>query len=116
MDNKIIKSFNVTREMIIDRQYKIIEENNTDTNYIIGENQKKHKIIAYFIIENSKKITPKTILDLINILTKTYNLDENSNFIFIISPKDNTTSDITTKLKQIENNKSEIRDFQTNFP
>ena len=108
MDNKIIKSFNVTRQMIIDRQYQIIEENNTDTNYIIGENQKKDKIIAYFILEDSKKITPKTISDLINTLTKTYNLDENSNFIFIISPKDNTTSDIIPKLKQIENHNIQL--------
>ena len=89
MDNKIIKSFNVTREMIIDRKYDIIkEETNIDSNYIIAKNLKNEKIIAYFIIEESKNITAKIISDLIKKLSKDHDLDEkNSNFIFIIAPE-----------------------------
>tara|TARA_B000000565_G_scaffold249673_1_gene221327 strand:+ start:1770 stop:2339 length:570 start_codon:yes stop_codon:yes gene_type:complete len=110
MDSKIIKSFNVTREMIIDRQYDIIEEEtNTDSNYIIAKNQKNEKLIAYFVIEDTKKITPKIIVDLIKKLSKDHDLDENTNFIFVIAPKDHKLSDITEKLKnEVENNKVQL--------
>lgn len=110
MDNKIIKSFNVTREMIIDRNYDIIkEETNFDSNYILAKNQKNEKIIAYFIIESTKKTTAKNISDLIKKLSKDHDLDEKSNFIFIIAPKDNTLSDIPEKLKtQIENDTTQL--------
>jgi len=109
MDNKIIKSFNVVREMITDRKYDIIKENNTDITYIIAKNEQNEKIIAYFIEENKKKITLKIISDLIKQLSKEHDLDENSSFIFIISPIDQKLSDISQKLKNdAENDKVQL--------
>tara|TARA_Y100000741_G_scaffold255699_1_gene197083 strand:- start:590 stop:1159 length:570 start_codon:yes stop_codon:yes gene_type:complete len=110
MDNKIIKSFNVTKEMIIDRKYNIIKENTTDISYIIAKNEQNEKIIAYFIQEEKKKnTTKKTIFDLIKKLSKEHDLDENTNYIFIISTYDEKSSDISDKLKnETENDKIQI--------
>ena len=37
--------------MFNDRKYNIIKENNTDIIYILGNNDKNEKILAYYILK-----------------------------------------------------------------
>lgn len=99
MDNKILKSFNVIKEMFNDRKYNIIKENNTDIIYILGNNDKNEKILAYYISEKTE-MTQKKFVSLVNKLYKEFNFNDNDKFIFVLTFLPQDSNDIPDKINE----------------